>query len=102
MTRMIRNPQVIWDVVDGVTTLCHLDSAEFYYLNETGAAAWAACDDTCEEIVRRVHERYPDQASSTIDATVRDFLHTLEAASLILVQEEQTEVAEKRYVGSDK
>ncbi len=101
MTRVVRNPRVIWDVVDGVMTLCHLNSTEYYDLNETGAAVWAACDDTREAIVRRVRERYPDQASSTIDATVHDFLNTLEAAGLILLQQEQTEGAEYRYVGPD-
>jgi hypothetical protein len=94
MTRIIRNPRVIWDVVDGVMTLCHLGSTEIYSLNETGAAVWEACDDTPEAILSRVREQYPDQASETIDATVRDFLSALETASLILLQQEQTVGAE--------
>jgi hypothetical protein len=88
MTRVLRNPQVIWDAVDGVTTLCHLDSAEFYYLNDTGAAVWAACDDTREEIARRLRERYPDQPADAIDANVRVFLDALAAASLISLQDQ--------------
>ena len=61
MTRIIRNPRVIWDVVDGVMTLCHLGSTEIYSLNETGAAVWEACDDTPEAILSRVREQYPDR-----------------------------------------
>jgi Coenzyme PQQ synthesis protein D (PqqD) len=88
MMKIIRNPQVIWDVVDGVTTLYHLDSTEFYYINETGAVVWSVCDDTREEIIRQMRDRYPDQASCTIDGTVHDFLQALESANLILMQDE--------------
>ena len=91
MIRIKHNPQVIWDMVDGVMVLYKVDSAELFELNDTGGVMWRVCDeDTLEEAVRRVHQIYPDQDLREIDATVRNFFQSLEAVGLISVQDEQT------------
>jgi hypothetical protein len=90
MTRIVRNPRVIWDLVDGAMKLCDLDSGEFYDLNDTGAVIWAVCEDSHEAILARMREKYPGQPADAIDAAVRDFLQALESKGLISLHDEQT------------
>ena len=58
------NPDVIWDEVDGVLTLCETISGEFFSLNETGALIWKACaaNASFAQIVEQLAMAYPDES----------------------------------------
>jgi len=81
--------RVIWDVVDGQTTLCDLESGEIFELTETGALIWKACDgSSLEEIVQSLRETYSDAEPERIAADANGFIYTLERAGLVQIEAE--------------
>lgn len=79
-----RNEAVIWDVVDGKTTLCHTDTAEFFTINRTGAAIWELCDGrTVDALVAELGSRYPAEHADRVCALVRDYVADLERHGLV-------------------
>jgi Coenzyme PQQ synthesis protein D (PqqD) len=82
-----RNSQVIWDLVDGVTVLCNTDSVEYFHLNGTGAMVWDFCEDnTLGDTVKHLHYFFPDGDRDVVAAHVNEFLESLKAANLILME----------------
>jgi hypothetical protein len=89
MSRVSRNPHVIWDVVDGQTILCDTDSAEFFELNPTGAAIWQACESSSvEELIKFLQAAYRDEAQERLCADVSGFVSSLKTAGLLVVCDE--------------
>jgi hypothetical protein len=79
-----RNNAVIWDVVHGVTTLCHTEKAEFFTLNHTGAAIWDICEGrTLDEIIVEIRARYPNADETKVTTLVPDYVDLLEKEGLI-------------------
>jgi hypothetical protein len=85
--RTIRhNPQVIWDVVDGVLVLCHTASNAFFELNQTGALVWRMCDGSAvEAIVERLRAAYPHEDRDQVTIDVGNIILALEEARLLEV-----------------
>ena len=84
---IIPRDEVISDVVDGVMTLCHTGSVEYFRLNETGALIWSACLEraSTDVIVERLAAEYPDTSVDTLRGEVSEFLSSLVEAGLIEV-----------------
>lgn len=79
-----RNEQVIWDVIDGTTALCHTEKVEFFRMNDTGAVIWELCNDcTMEELIEAVCVRYPTADRERLASLVRDYIPVLEKEGLI-------------------
>ncbi len=88
MSKLLRNPEVIWDTVDGTMVLCHTGTVTFFSLNPLGARIWAACDGcTPDELVAQVGAAYPDQDSGQVAADIREFVQAMEQAGLFQRQE---------------
>jgi hypothetical protein len=83
--RFVRDPGVIWDEVDGVMTLCHLDTNEHFECNEVGALIWKAFDDraTVDEFVDHLAEIYPEEERAFLAEEVASFMTSLEQARLV-------------------
>jgi hypothetical protein len=81
------NPEVIWDEVDGVMTLCHTGRVEYFNLNETGGVIWRTCTslNSVESIMTEVSKIYPDEDPAELRREVDQFLRALEEASLLTV-----------------
>jgi hypothetical protein len=83
-TVLHRNDAVIWDVVNGSTTLCHTDRAEFFTVNHTGAAIWELCEGrTVDELIAEIGSRYPEADGKSISTLVEDYLGHLEKEGLL-------------------
>lgn len=79
-----RNDAVVWDVVNGMTTLCHTGTAEFFTLNQTGALIWELCEGrTVDELIAEIGSRYPAADGKSIGAPIRDYLVQLEKEGLV-------------------
>jgi Tfp pilus assembly pilus retraction ATPase PilT len=86
MSMLRRNPQVIWDVVDGVMVLCHTASNAFFELNQTGALVWSMCDESAvEAIVEHLRGAYPHEDRDQVAIDVRNIILALEEARLLEV-----------------
>jgi hypothetical protein len=85
--RTIRhNPQVIWDVVDGVMVLCHTASNAFFELNQTGALVWRLCDGSAvEAVVERLRAAYPYEDRDQVALDIQTIILALEEARLVEV-----------------
>jgi hypothetical protein len=83
--RFIRDPEVIWDEVDGVLTLCHLETKELFHCNEVGALLWKAFDtrSTIDALVDHLAGIYPEEERDFLAGEVATFLASLEQASLV-------------------
>ena len=88
--RFARDPEVIWDEVDGVMTLCHLEMNEHFQCNEVGALIWKAFDNraTVEELVEHLAEIYPEEERGFLAEEVASFMASLEQARLVRLLEE--------------
>jgi len=82
---LIHNPYVIWDEVDGTMTLFHLETREFFHLDEVGEYIWKGCDgsSTVETIVSRLAEEYPTEPPERIKQEVHSFVSLLHDARLL-------------------
>ena len=79
-----RNTAVIWDVVNGATTLCHTEKAEFFTVNHTRAAIWDVCEGrTVDQIVAEIRARYPEADETRAATLVRDYIDLLEKEGLV-------------------
>jgi Coenzyme PQQ synthesis protein D (PqqD) len=79
-----RSKSVIWDVVNGATTLCHTEKAEFFTVNHTGAAIWDACEGrTVDQIVAEIRARYPKADEAEATTLVRGYIDLLEKEGLV-------------------
>jgi hypothetical protein len=84
MSRLRRNTDVIWDVVDGITVLCETNSTRFFHLNATAALVWDACEDgTVDAITRRVSAAYPNEDYQRLTADVHACVEALRKAGLL-------------------
>ena len=71
-------PEVIWDEVDGVLTICDTASGEMFSLNPTAALIWSAgTDGDAGEVVDRLAAMHPDQDRAALAADVSAFAATL-------------------------
>ena len=83
------SPHVIWDVVDGETTLCQTDSGELFELTETGALIWSVChENSFDAIIQHLQAAYSDVDPERLTADVEGFIETLERVSLLEVEQE--------------
>lgn len=90
MTRVCRNPDVIWDRVDGALVLCHTGTGEFFRLNYTGALIWELIESrSSQAIVEQLCRRYPAEPTPRLEAAVRDCLAALRDNHLLLRTEEE-------------
>jgi hypothetical protein len=82
---MKRNPQVVWDVVDGVMVLFHTGAGEFFDLNFTAAFVWSACEDcSMEDLMQSLREEYPEVDRELIEADCRELIASLEENGLLI------------------
>ncbi|HEY0379562.1 MAG TPA: PqqD family protein [Pyrinomonadaceae bacterium] len=82
------NPEVIWDEVDGVMTLCHTGRVEYFHLNDTGGVIWQTCTsaDSVEGVAAEVSKIYPEEDPTELRREVDQFLRALEDASLLTIE----------------
>lgn len=82
------NPEVIWDEVDGVVTLCHTGRVEYFHLDETGGVIWRSCAalNSIESVIAEISRTYPDENTEYLSQEVDQFLHALEDAGLLTLQ----------------
>ncbi len=82
------SPLIIWDVVDGQTTLCHTRTGRFFELSGAGALIWTACDgNSVEFIVERLADTYGREHRDQLAADVNTFLSALEKTGLVEVDD---------------
>jgi hypothetical protein len=69
----------MWDVVDGVTVVCDIETGEIFEMNPTAALIWTLCGDQYEVdgIVERVQMVYPNEEPSRIRRDVEEALQLL-------------------------
>ena len=81
---MKRNPNVVWDVVDGVTVLCHTGSGDLFDLNVTAAFVWTTCERrSIQDLVEALREEYPDVSREILEADCRDLIASFEENDLL-------------------
>jgi Coenzyme PQQ synthesis protein D (PqqD) len=84
MSRLLRDPAVLWDVVDGVVTLCDTRSGEVFELNGTAGLLWSRCENTAPEaLVALLVALYPTQDVARLHADVESLVLQLTAAALL-------------------
>jgi hypothetical protein len=90
MKTFSHNPEIIFDDVDGVLTLCDTGTSEFFKLNEVGSMIWRVCDEEKKlgEIVDRIREAYPEESPELLWREVDEFVVELAEAGLLVVKEE--------------
>jgi hypothetical protein len=88
--RFTRDPEVIWDEVDGVMTLCHLETNEHFQCNEVGALIWRAFDNrtTVDDLVDHLAEVYPEEEREFLAEEVASFMASLQQARLVRLLED--------------
>ena len=76
---------VLSETADGRAMLAALSGSEVVVLNDTGTMVWDLLAEHGEpdQLVRLVHEAYPDVAVDSIARDVRSFLDELVAAELV-------------------
>jgi hypothetical protein len=76
---------VLSETADGRAMLAASSGAEVIVLNETGTLVWDLLADHGDpnELVRLVHEAYPEVAGDAIERDVHAFLDELVAADLV-------------------
>jgi Coenzyme PQQ synthesis protein D (PqqD) len=63
-----RDPDVIWDTIDGITRLCDARSGMFFEVNGTAALIWRACEQkTFDELASTLHQAFPDQDKKRLE-----------------------------------
>jgi Coenzyme PQQ synthesis protein D (PqqD) len=84
MNNFVRNPQVIWDQVDGKTVLCHIDTGDFFYMDFVGKQIWEVCDlYTFDDLVEQIYTNYPRTDKEKLRREIQQFLHSLEEEGLL-------------------
>lgn len=79
-------PGVIWDVVDGVVTLCRIDTVEFFHLNSAGGLIWMACDRaSTDDILASLRSSYPDESELRLKAEVDGFVNSLFGSGFLVL-----------------
>jgi len=85
VTRLSRNPDVIWDRVDGSVLLCHTRTGEFFRLNETGAQIWDLCEGgSPDDLLERLARSYPDEPRDRLAAATTHYLAELRENHLLM------------------
>lgn len=82
----IDQSQVVWQTVDGETTVVHTETTNYYGLNPTGAFVWnflCTRDASLEEIVNAVSEEY-NVEPTVVRGDVEGLLQELQAEKLIV------------------
>ena len=76
---------VLSETADGRAMLAALSGSEVVVLNDTGTMVWDLLAEHGEpdQLVRLVHEAYPDVAVDSIARDVHAFLEELVAAELV-------------------
>jgi hypothetical protein len=82
---LVCNPDVIWDEVDGVLTLCETSSGEFFSLNDTGALIWKACaaKASFRQIVEQMADAYSDESTERLQMELCEFILVLRESCLL-------------------
>lgn len=77
-SRPLRQVQVLMQETAGEALLLHLDSGQYYSLDEVGGRIWSLCDGsrTVREIATWLAEEY-DQSPDVIEADVLELLQEL-------------------------
>jgi hypothetical protein len=90
MKTFLQNPEVIFDDVDGVLTLCDTGTSEFFKLNHVGSMIWRVCDKekNLEEIVEWIHGAYPEESPELLLREVDEFVVELAEAGLLVAKED--------------
>jgi hypothetical protein len=79
-----RNPEVIWDRVDGEMLVCETRTGQFYTLNEVGAYIWESLDGIPgDDLMRKVSDAFSDSDKTPIIRAVEEFLQFLREAGLV-------------------
>jgi hypothetical protein len=87
MTRIVRAPDVFWDVVDGETVVCDVVTGELYRLNNIAAFLWDDCDNTSvESLTARLATAFPDQEIEQLATDVSRFVTSMIAKSLLVTE----------------
>lgn len=83
------SPDVIWDDVDGVLTLCETVSGELFTFNETGAIIWKACaaNSSFDGILEELTVAYPDEGSDRLTMELNEFIRDLLKSGLLVGEE---------------
>lgn len=84
---VLRDPNVIWDRVDGEVVVMSTVTSEFFTLNEVGAFIWDLCGATAgTELLARVCGAFTDTDKSPIIEAVEEFVRFLYAAQLVTLE----------------
>lgn len=84
MSKITHHPQVIWDQVDGKTVICHLDTAEFFYMNSISARVWQICNGcSVDNVVEHIYASSPQGDYEQLKLEIQQFILSLEAAGLV-------------------
>lgn len=81
-----RNPVIVFQKVEDRLMMMNPERAEFVTLTATGAEVWQALatPGSCDDIVERLRDEYPDADPEQMRADIDVFLGKLEAAGAIL------------------
>ena len=75
----------MWDVVDGVTVVCDIESGEIFEMNPTAALIWTLCGDQygVDGIIERVQRVYTNEEPNRIKRDVEETLKLLMSYGII-------------------
>ncbi len=98
-----RNPDVIWDRVDGEMLLCHTGTGAFYTLNEVGAFIWESCERISgEELMQRVCNAFVDEDKTPIVAAVEEFIAFLQGLLLWTSAGRRADMLTRRFTADER
>lgn len=90
-----RHPDVVYTTLpNGEIVLLHLDTKQYFSLNETGSRVWELLDGerSVEEIGRQIERSYDvtlEEAHGSVESLIRELV----AANLVSVQEADSMVS---------
>jgi len=90
----INEPDVVSETIDGETVVVSLSTGSYYSLEGSATAVWNLIESQCstEQIMAAVLQQFEGEPQ-TIQAAVKDLINQLQAESLIVACEEDTDAS---------
>lgn len=87
-----RNPEVIWDFVDGKTVLCDTTTTDIFELELTAGLIWQWCENvTLEVLITRVQDYFAADDAGVVEERTRAFVGRLKDMGLVHITSQISE-----------
>lgn len=85
-SRVKKNPDVSWQMIEGQAVLIHNRLGEIMVLNEVGSVVWQNLEDGVDKLVNRLTEEF-DVSSEEAKKDIGEFFKELESSGAILLNQ---------------